>query len=174
MKGARVYLILERLEGLGGLLHTEPSTEDLEDGNFDTDFQFIFISQVSQEEIEENILGNSEIISVVIKPFDKDADQKQNQAATINNETNEQTDKQENVSEVKVKTKPSETQKATTNTTHHNNNHKNQSIRVDLSRLDLFLNLVSELVVYRNQLEDISNRAHLTEIRRIHSNKFRA
>lgn len=165
MKGARVYLILERLEGLGDLLHTEPSTEDLEDGNFETDFQFIFISQVSQEEIEENILGNSEIDSVVIKPFDKDADQKQNQAATINNETNEQTDKQENVSEVKVETKPSETQKATTNTTHHNNNHKNQSIRVDLSRLDLFLNLVSELVVYRNQLEDVSNRAHLTEIK---------
>jgi len=47
---------------------------------------------------------------------------------------------------------------------HHNNNN-NQSIRVDLSRLDLFLNLVSELVVYRNQLEEVSTRANIADIK---------
>nr|WP_248629275.1 chemotaxis protein CheA [Enterococcus cecorum] len=165
MKGARVYLIMERIEGLGDLLHTEPSTEDLEDGNFDTDFQFIFISQASQEEIEENILGNSEIDSVVIKPFNQEADQMKSQEVILENATNKPVDNQENKLVATDETKPSETQKVTANTVHHNNNHKNQSIRVDLSRLDLFLNLVSELVVYRNQLEDVSNRAHLTEIK---------
>ncbi|MEL1196119.1 chemotaxis protein CheA, partial [Staphylococcus epidermidis] len=43
-------------------------------------------------------------------------------------------------------------------------NAKNQSIRVDLSRLDTFLNVVSELVVYRNQLEDANIRQNLEEV----------
>src|SRR5699024_10289394 len=40
-----------------------------------------------------------------------------------------------------------------------------QSIRVDLSRLDLFLYLVSELVVYRNQLEEASSRANMDDVK---------
>lgn len=42
---------------------------------------------------------------------------------------------------------------------------KNQAIRVDLTRLDRFLNLVSEIVVYRNQLEDATDRESIGEIR---------
>ncbi len=40
----------------------------------------------------------------------------------------------------------------------HHASAQNQSIRVDLNRLDSFLDLVSEVVVYRNQLEDVSER----------------
>ncbi|HCX65773.1 MAG TPA: chemotaxis protein CheA, partial [Eubacteriaceae bacterium] len=42
--------------------------------------------------------------------------------------------------------------------------HVNQSIRVDLSRLDNFMNLVSELVIYRTRLEDLSTKYKTTEI----------
>lgn len=182
LKGPRVYLILEHLEKIGDILQSEPSTEALEDGDFDTDFQLLFISQATQQEIEENILGNSEIDQIIVKPFDQNTDIANNASLAVasevkpteqvaHSEVNEQSaSKEETKAEVK-EVKNQETKanaktqnnKASSSASH--NNSKNQSIRVDLSRLDLFLNLVSELVVYRNQLEDVSNRAHLTEIK---------
>ena len=41
----------------------------------------------------------------------------------------------------------------------------NQYIRVDLKKLDNFMNLVSELVIYRTRLENVSERENVTEIR---------
>ena len=47
----------------------------------------------------------------------------------------------------------------------HHASAQNQSIRVDLNRLDSFLDLVSELVVYRNQLEDVSERENIEAVK---------
>lgn len=177
LKGPRVYLILEHLEKLGDIIQSEPSTEALEDGDFDTDFQLLFISQASQQEIEENILANSEIDQIIVKPFDQATDiatateatteERIEPAATpVTEEKAPSAESSTPVSEQpKEKTAAPQKQVSKANNQASHNNNKNQSIRVDLSRLDLFLNLVSELVVYRNQLEDVSNRAHLTEIK---------
>lgn len=177
LKGPRVYLILEHLEKLGDIIQSEPSTEALEDGDFDTDFQLLFISQASQQEIEENILANSEIDQIIVKPFDQAADIATATEATTEERiepaattaTEEKVPSAESSAPVseqpKEKTAAPQKQVSKANNQASHNNNKNQSIRVDLSRLDLFLNLVSELVVYRNQLEDVSNRAHLTEIK---------
>ncbi|EOT39984.1 chemotaxis protein CheA [Enterococcus columbae] len=177
LKGPRVYLILEHLEKLGDIIQSEPSTEALEDGDFDTDFQLLFISQASQQEIEENILANSEIDQIIVKPFDQATDiatateatteeRIEPAATTVTEEKAPSAESPAPVSEQpKEKTAASQKQVSKANNQASHNNSKNQSIRVDLSRLDLFLNLVSELVVYRNQLEDVSNRAHLTEIK---------
>lgn len=177
LKGPRVYLILEHLEKLGDIIQSEPSTEALEDGDFDTDFQLLFISQASQQEIEENILANSEIDQIIVKPFDQATDiatateatteeRIEPAATTATEEKAPSAESSAPVSEQpKEKTATTQKQVSKSNNQASHNNNKNQSIRVDLSRLDLFLNLVSELVVYRNQLEDVSNRAHLTEIK---------
>lgn len=177
LKGPRVYLILEHLEKLGDIIQSEPSTEALEDGDFDTDFQLLFISQASQQEIEENILANSEIDQIIVKPFDQATDiatateatteeRIEPAATTVTEEKAPSAESSAPVSEQpKEKTVAPQKQVSKANNQASHNNNKNQSIRVDLSRLDLFLNLVSELVVYRNQLEDVSNRAHLTEIK---------
>lgn len=177
LKGPRVYLILEHLEKLGDIIQSEPSTEALEDGDFDTDFQLLFISQASQQEIEENILANSEIDQIIVKPFDQATDiatateatteeRIEPAATTVTEEKAPSAESSAPVSEQpKEKTAAPQKQVSKANNQASHNNNKNQSIRVDLSRLDLFLNLVSELVVYRNQLEDVSNRAHLTEIK---------
>ncbi len=46
------------------------------------------------------------------------------------------------------------------------NNHKkaHQSVRVDLERLDKFMNMVSELVIHRTRLEQISTNHKLTDL----------
>lgn len=154
LKGPRVYLIMEKLEQNGEILHTEPAIELLEEGQFDTDFCFVYLTQNSQEEVEQAILHNSEIDEFIVGAFDESYHIRKKQEAAP------EAAPEEAATEVAVAEKKPATQQAT-----HHTNHNNQSIRVDLSRLDLFLNLVSELVVYRNQLEDVSNRANLSEIK---------
>ncbi|WP_373758209.1 chemotaxis protein CheW [Jeotgalibaca porci] len=150
LKGPRVFLVMEKLEQAGDVLHTEPAMELLEEGEFDTDFQLIYLTKNSMEEVQQNIESNSEIDAVVVEAFDQTKHRHSAPVPTVleqalsGNASNE---------EGSAKTKQPVT------------NQNNQSIRVDLSRLDLFLNLVSELVVYRNQLEDVSNRENISEIK---------
>ncbi|MHC5269566.1 chemotaxis protein CheW [Enterococcus sp. LJL98] len=148
LKGPRVFLVMEKLEQSGDILHTEPPMELLEEGEFDTDFQLVYLTENSLEEVQENILSNSEIEAIVVEAFDEARHRQVKNEATFEQVATTEPNKQE-------------TQKVVSQATHQNN----QSIRVDLSRLDLFLNLVSELVVYRNQLEDVSNRENINEIK---------
>ena len=150
LKGPRVFLVMEKLEQTGDVLHTEPAMELLEEGDFDTDFQLIYLTKNSMEEVQQNIQSNSEIDAVVVEAFDQAKHRHSTPTSTVieqalsGNASNEEGSEKTN-------------QPVT--------NKNNQSIRVDLSRLDLFLNLVSELVVYRNQLEDVSNRENISEIK---------
>lgn len=157
LKGPRVFLIMENLDQEGDVLHTEPAVEDLEAGKFDTDFQLLYLSRNELHEVQENLDRNSEIDQIQLAEFNSDhIIPKQTKAS------------QTAVSPATPKTKPSSSKTtakkdpAASKTNHANHN---QSIRVDLSRLDRFLNLVSELVVYRNQLEDVSNRTQSTDIK---------
>lgn len=163
LKGPRAFLIMEKLEQEGDILHTEPTTEVLELGDFDSDFHVVYLSKNDHERVMENLLGNSEVEAIKVEVFDESQHiLTEETVVTEAAETNES-----NEPEVVTVEKSVETDKAKTavqQPTIHNNNN-NQSIRVDLSRLDLFLNLVSELVVYRNQLEEVSTRANIADIK---------
>lgn len=174
LKGPRAFLVMEKLEREGDILHTEPPTDVLEEGNFHSDFYVLYLTKETSEQTAANILSNSEIDEVFVEPFDA---QKHMKSATdiaisevVSTEVSEAQSLEGPLSTVATKSvevvasKESNATKAVVNTATHTVAH-NQSIRVDLNRLDLFLNLVSELVVYRNQLEDASNRSKLNEIK---------
>lgn len=173
LKGPRAFLIMEKLEQEGDILHTEPTTEALEVGDFDSDFHVIYLTKNDKDRVLENLMGNSEIDKIKVEYFDEDRHMLGEQtfeALPIE----EIVASEESISEGVVIEEP-EAQavketvqvKSVTKSAqqHHNNHNNNQSIRVDLSRLDLFLNLVSELVVYRNQLEEVSTRANIADIK---------
>ena len=145
LKGPRAFLIMEKLEQSGDILHTEPSAEQLEEGDFDSDFRLVYLTQNELAEVQKNIASNSEIEEFRVEPFQANPSQ----------ETNE-TLKTDTTKEPTTKTKETMT---------HHASVSNQSIRVDLSRLDSFVDLVSELVVYRNQLEDVSHRENIEAIK---------
>lgn len=173
LKGPRAFLIMEKLEQEGDILHTEPTTEALEAGDFDSDFHVIYLTKNDKDRVLENLMGNSEIDEIKVEYFDEDRHMLGEQtfeALPIE----EIVASEESISEDVVIEEPEaqavkETVQAepVTKSTqqHHTNHNNNQSIRVDLSRLDLFLNLVSELVVYRNQLEEVSTRANIADIK---------
>ncbi|MBA0948217.1 chemotaxis protein CheA [Enterococcus gallinarum] len=145
LKGPRAFLIMEKLEQSGDILHTEPSAEQLEEGDFDSDFRLVYLTQNELAEVQKNIASNSEIEEFRVEPFQANPSQ-------ATNET------------LKTDTTKEPTPKTKETMTHHASV-SNQSIRVDLSRLDSFLDLVSELVVYRNQLEDVSHRENIEAIK---------
>ncbi|WP_414840622.1 chemotaxis protein CheW [Enterococcus saccharolyticus] len=173
LKGPRAFLIMEKLEQEGDILHTEPTTEALEAGNFDSDFHVIYLTKNDKDRVLENLMGNSEIDEIKVEYFDEDRHMLGEQtfeALPIE----EIVASEESISEGVVIEEPEaqavkETVQVESVTKsaqqHHKNHNNNQSIRVDLSRLDLFLNLVSELVVYRNQLEEVSTRANIADIK---------
>lgn len=158
LKGPRVFLITEHLEKNGEIIRTEPSSDLLEDGDFDTDFRMIYLTKDSVDDVKNIIESNTEIDSYIVEEFKEPAAEE------------EKAEEKTETEEKKTEEKPAEEKKpaakkpaAKTQAPAHKA--KNQAIRVDLTRLDRFLNLVSEIVVYRNQLEDATDRESIGEIR---------
>lgn len=145
LKGARVFLVMEKLGQGGDILSVQPDSETLEAGEFDTDFKFIYVTKNPREQVINEIENISEIDTVIVTPFTNDS---------VVTPT-----ASENIPESKVSAKVEHDKAPTSKSTN------NQSIRVDLTRLDLFLNIVSELVVYRNQLEDASKRDSMPDVK---------
>lgn len=155
MKGARAYLVVNRLEQSGDILHTEPSPESLEQGDFENGFKLLFLTKLTSEEISSEIDGLSEIKSCEITKVNP-----------------KQLEELEEQIEEKEESSISSSQEVKASQGSHANS-LGSSIRVDIAKLDKFMNLVSELVIYRNQLEDISTNLRITEINEPLSNVAR-
>lgn len=155
LKGARSYLIINRLEQNGDIIHVDPETEKLEDGDFDRVFRIIFLSQLDLDEVKENVDDNVEVEDTIVERIDL--------SKVEGKKAEEEIFKEEISEEIREKVKPVEKIKETTSSK-VSNHQMNQSIRVELSRLDRFMNLVSELVIYRTRLEDLSTKYKATEI----------
>lgn len=158
LKGARSYLIINKLEQNGDVIHLEPAAEKLEEGDFDKVFKIIYLSKMSLEEVEENINNNVEIETIKVEELQTS---KLSKAVEVSDD--EIKNKGEEKEEESKTVKPTKEKENTSSksSSHHT---MNQSIRVDLSRLDRFMNLVSELVIYRTRLEDLSTKYKATEI----------
>lgn len=159
LKGPRVFLITDHLEKEGEIIRTEPSADLLEEGDFDTDFRMIYLTKNGVDDVKHVIESNTEIDSYIVEEF-KEPSEEENQPEE-KPQAEEKKEKAEPAAEKKAEPKKKPAPKAQ-NAAHKA---KNQAIRVDLTKLDRFLNLVSEIVVYRNQLEDATDRESIGEIR---------
>ena len=154
LKGARAFLIMEKLGQTGDVLYAEPDAQTLEEGTFESDFSLLYLTQQTLADVEQNIASNSEIEAFVVAPFDPSAAVLE-EAEELLQPASAQESETPALQQAKTETKEKSPALA------HHASAQNQSIRVDLNRLDSFLDLVSELVVYRNQLEAVSY-THLT------------
>jgi len=145
LKSARAFLIVQELETQGEIIKSYPSTEDIENEQFDTELYFVLVTVKTKEEIEEMVKNISEVENVVTKYIEL----------------------KENINKIKEIPKPkeiekknivtNESSKPVKNITKKEKNSKrvHQSVRVDLDRIDKLMNMVSELVIYRTRLEQI-------------------
>lgn len=153
MKAARAFMVITKLEQIGDFVQMNPSADLLEQGDMEDSFTLYFLSKEDKNSIEKHIDGISEIEEIFIKETttEENLNQAVSQVVTL---TDDEDDVQEDVVEEQSTAAQSDKKKPAAK----------QTIRVDLSRLDQFMNLVSELVIHRTRLEDMSEKNHLQEL----------
>lgn len=154
LKSARAFLIVKDLEDHGEILKSEPSTQDIENEEFDFELKFVLVTKNTVDEIIDVVNGISEVAKVeasLIEFDNAEIDPKEIEVKEIKVEEKAVVEKAEEPKDEDKKApakKPA--QKKEVKKAH-------QSVRVDLERIDNLMNMVSELVIYRTRLEQIVN-----------------
>lgn len=147
LKGARVFMVFEVLDSLGEVIKSTPEVSELEEEQFDQSFSVLFVSKNDQTEIKEKINKVSEITKVEIKVF------------TPPKNTDEP------VPEPKLEVEKSSEKKKTSSTTSQIRlSAPRKTIRVNIERLDVLMNLFEELVIDRGRLEQIASDLQNNEL----------
>lgn len=147
LKSARAFLIVQDLEEKGEIIKSNPSTEKIENEEFEFTLEFIMLTTSSKEEIEKLVKNISEVEKIVINNVEV-SNNEQNKKEIIKEEKIENKIEPKEIKSEEKKDKKIEEKKVKNKKVH-------QSVRVDLERIDNLMNMVSELVIYRTRLEQI-------------------
>ncbi|MDR3593967.1 chemotaxis protein CheA [Clostridium sp.] len=163
LKSARAFLIVKDLEEHGEILKSEPSTQEIENEEFDLELKFILVTKNTVDEILSVVNGISEVSKAeaalinfdnleIIEPKEAEVKKEPVEQEEVKVKTVEQkpTEAVEQKVEVNKETAKKAAPKKEVKKAH-------QSVRVDLERIDNLMNMVSELVIYRTRLEQIVN-----------------
>ena len=151
LKSARAFIIFNELETLGEIVRSNPSSQDIEDEKFDREFSLVLVSGEDYKKTEEVMSNISELESFtiidVMDVYSHDFDA----ASEDNNESVEKGGGHSSDSQAKPKSKtPSSTTSSSTAKV------QQKSVRVDIDRLDNLMNLVSELIIIKTRMDDLS------------------
>jgi len=141
LKSARAYLVYKTLEEFGDIIKTIPTVQEIEDEKFKQDFSIYIITKAEKEKIAEALNKISELKAVHIDDVDS--------SETSQHKTMQREPQVAAASDISIASNTSikEKNKLVKKT--------NRTIRVDIDRLDTFMNLVSELIIIKTRLEDI-------------------
>ncbi|ABK61648.1 MULTISPECIES: chemotaxis protein CheA [Clostridium] len=165
LKSARAFLIFKSLEECGEIIKCMPSADDLENENFDFEIEMVYLTTKNKEEIYEILIDISEVDEVIVDNVSVNTQEKEAQN-DIKDEVKPK-EKEEEFEETvkKQEVKKPEGKKQQAKSAEPKKRRKvHQSVRVDLERLDKFMNMVSELVIHRTRLEQISSNYRSAEL----------
>lgn len=143
LKGARAYMVFDVLEKNGDVIKTSPAVEDIEEGNFNDSFSFVYVTSEPPENLQEQILKVSEVKNVEVVRFVVENDTSQPEKRT-----EEKVEKQAGLKKAKKETDDR------SEVSHHSS----KTIRVNLERIDDLLNIFEEVIIDRGRLEVISEQ----------------
>ncbi|MGG0844165.1 chemotaxis protein CheW [Peribacillus simplex] len=148
LKAARVFMVFEVLEKSGEVIKSHPPVELLEEEQFDQQFTVTMVTTESSEVIKKKIMKVSEVDHVVINTLDLEG---LRHAANVKVDKVAEVQEQETnhavlPTDINEKKKQSPVKPASSKT-----------IRVNIERLDILMNLFEELVIDRGRLDQISS-----------------
>lgn len=156
LKAARVFMVFEVLEKCGEVIKSTPSTEELESEQFDERFVVTLITQEAANDIESKVKKVSEVERVAVSEFvaqPLDTGEAAKEVAAASAPAPAPTASVPKKTEKQEEPKPGK-QAAVSNKT----------IRVNIERLDILMNLFEELVIDRGRLEQISGELNNPEL----------
>ena len=158
LKAARAFLVFKAVEELGDILVYSPSSQVIEDENFEFDFSFYLGTDVPLERVLEVSKAVSEIVEAVgaeVKYRDLEAAQNEKEQKEHENRTAAE----QAAASMAVAPVPAhkEAEKPAANNKKQNNSKPvtNRTVRVDIEKLDALMNQVSELIIAKNSLVSI-------------------
>lgn len=154
LKAARVFMLFEIFENAGEVIKTSPSVEQLEAEEFDAAFKVILLTQEEADVIVNKSMKVSEVESVTVNALTFEKEEQQ--------EVEEQTDEeQQSPAVVQPKEQKKEEKSKKSRRTAATSN---KTIRVNIDRLDVLMNLFEELVIDRGRLQSIAGDLHNQEL----------
>ena len=151
LKAARAFLVYKALEELGEIMISVPSAQDIEDEKFDFDFSVIFITEADMDKVKSAVMNVSEIENCYIAPVELEME-KEEEVSVVEEKTTEIAAAQHTTGQTPAKTEKKAAAKPIVNRT----------VRVDIEKLDILMNLVSELIIAKNSLVSAAQTEGIT------------
>lgn len=144
LKSARAFIVFQVLEKNSDIIKSVPRVEDIEDEKFDFEFTVVVITPNDKELFEREINSVAEVVGVEVTPITPEM---------VGVSLEEVQKKDEKESETAGEANEGDVQPA------HQEQQKKahrtgKTVRVDIDRLDVLMNLVSELIIIKNGLEN--------------------
>ena len=159
LKAARVFMVFDILEKLGDVIKSSPTVEKLEEEQFDNDFFVALVTKDSADDVQKKLLKVSEVENVIVSPIDYQKHVKQEVAVTVVEETSSQPIIQN------ATTKPVAPKTTAKKVPEKKPSHtSSKTIRVNIERLDILMNLFEELVIDRGRLQSIASELNHSEL----------
>ncbi len=166
LKAARAFLVFKAVEEMGEIIVSNPSAQDVEDEKFDLDFSLIVVSDEDIEKMKTAAASVSEIASVVGEAivlenmaakdkYEDAAPEPEPQPQAVPPAAVERA--VEAAPAAEAASKPA-APKAGDKKQAPGKPGVNRTVRVDIEKLDVLMNLVSELIIAKNSLVSVSNQ----------------
>ena len=155
LKAARAFLVFKALEELGEIIISNPSAQDIEDEKFDFDFSIIMVTDCSVEKAlaaANKVSEIREVCGALITPGGTEA-------VEPGKGTQETVAAEAPAAAKKVEPKPAAKEPKKENKAVEKKGKPvvNRTVRVDIEKLDVLMNLVSELIIAKNSLVSATN-----------------
>ncbi|MGE7903668.1 chemotaxis protein CheW [Peribacillus sp. NPDC094092] len=155
LKAARVFMVFEVLEKSGEVIKSHPPVELLEEEQFDQQFTVTMVTTESSEEIKNKIMKVTEVDQVVVNALDLEG---MPHAANSNEDKVTEILKQESNNALLSTDNDDKKKQAPVKPA------SSKTIRVNIERLDILMNLFEELVIDRGRLDQISSELDNQEL----------
>ncbi len=145
LKSARTFIIFQTLERHGEIIKSEPKVEDIEDEKFDFEFTVVCVTKESAEVFTRDINGIAEVDEVIVVPMETaelKTPAEQSEDTSVEENTHTEGEEAHSHEEKSESNTASQVHKTKTGKT----------VRVDIDRLDVLMNLVSELIIIKTRL----------------------
>ena len=150
LKAARAFLVYKALEELGDMIVSVPSAQDIEDERFEFDFSVIILTDADAETVKNAVLNVSEIEAAYVgevEPVQPEEAVQPAAIAEVQPKEEEQPKKAAPAAPAKAADKKPISKPIV-----------NRTVRVDIEKLDVLMNLVSELIIAKNSLVSTSSQ----------------
>ncbi len=149
LKAARAFLVYKALEELGDMIVSVPSAQDIEDERFDFDFSVIILTDADAETVKKAVLNVSEIEAAYVGEVE--LTKPEETAKPAETETQTKAEEQPKTTAPAAPAKAADKKPISKPIV-------NRTVRVDIEKLDVLMNLVSELIIAKNSLVSTSSQ----------------